>query len=134
MMTRTFKTILAAAAALTITGSASAGDTFTATFNYDNTLSASANLEGFKQTAATACRAEMNRAGFRITEGRREMKACEKQLMKSAIRSTKSRALMASYAASTVNAVYKPKPSVAAQTAKTILKNRRNTIVKVASN
>lgn len=133
-MTRTFKTTLATIVLITFAGSASAGDTFNTAFHYDNTLSASANLEAFENTATKSCRAEMARAGYRITEGRREMKMCEKQLLKSAVRSTKSRALIASYAASTVNAVYKPKPSVAAQTAKTVLKSRRNKIVKMASN
>lgn len=133
-MTRTFKTALTAAAFITLVGSAAAGDTFTATFNYDNTLSASANLESFQKTAATACREEMTRAGFRITEGRHEMRQCEQDLMKSAERSTKSRALVASYAAHTVNAIYKPKPSVATQTAKSLIKASRKDTVKMASN
>ena len=133
-MTRTFKSLICAASLLLITGSASAGDTFTATFNYDNSISAAANLEAFQDTASSACRDEMTRAGFRITEGRREMKRCETELMKSAVRSTKSRALVASYAARTVNAVYKPKSSVAAQTAKNVLKGKRAQTVKMASN
>ncbi|WP_371397094.1 hypothetical protein [Fretibacter rubidus] len=133
-MTRTFKIALTAAAFITVAGSATAGDTFTATFNYDNTISASANLENFQTTATDACREEMTRAGFRITEGRREMRQCEQELMKSAVRSTKSRALVASYAARTVNAVYKPKPSVAAQTAKNLIKASRKDTVKMASN
>lgn len=133
-MTHTLKTALGTLALITVAGTASAGDTFNASFHYDNTLSASANLEIFENTATQACRAEMSRVGFRITEGRREMQACEKQLLKSAVRRTKSRSLMASYAASTVNAVYKPKPSVATHTAKAVLKNGRDTFVKLASN
>lgn len=130
-MTRTLKTLFPAAAALAmIVAIPTAGNanTFEARFDYDSAAPASVTLEIFDAKAKEICDAEMRRAGFRPTEGRFERRKCQDDLIKRAVKQSKSRALIASFAARSVNTIYKPKPSTLA-----LLKTKRSDVVKVAS-
>lgn len=129
-MTRTTKLLMITAALITANGAtAYAGDTFQASFAYDATAQTSVNLERFEATAQKICNAEMSRAGFRSTEGRFERRQCEADLLARAVKSTKSRSLIAGLAARSVDTLYTPKRSTLA-----LLKTKRSEVVQVASN
>ncbi len=101
-MTRFNKTVLTIAAltasiAATST-TAYAGDTFKASFNYDKSASAEVNLKSFKTAAATACKHQALEAGFRKTDSTNyQVRKCQRQLLKNAVKGTNDRVLMSLY-------------------------------------
>lgn len=130
-MTQTLKkitaiTVMMAAAVISTQSNA---NTFDAHFSYDAAAPASETLAKFDATAEKICNAEMSRAGFRATEGRFERRKCQDDLMARAVEQSKSRSLIAGFAARSVNTIYKPKRSTLA-----LLKTKRSTVMKVASN
>lgn len=93
-----FKTlIIATAAILSITGTASAAEpVFQTSFTLDKSASPEAQYENFVKTAKASCAAEAHRAGYRVSETSSwEQRKCERQLVKSAVKASKSSALIA---------------------------------------
>lgn len=105
-MTRFNKTVLTIAALTASIAAASttahAGDTFTASFNYDKSASAEVNLNTFKTAAVAACKQQAIEAGFRKTDSTNYLvRKCQRQLLKKAVKGTNDRVLMSLYQADT---------------------------------
>lgn len=93
-----FKTlIIATAAIISIAGTASAGEpTFQASFTIDKSASTDMQYASFQATAKASCKDEAIRAGYRATESNSwEREKCERQLIKRAVKATKSKSLIA---------------------------------------
>ncbi len=102
-----FKTlIIATAAILSIAGTASAAEqTYQTTFTIDQSASPEVQYENFVKTAKASCAAEARRAGYRVSETSSwAQRKCERQLVKNAVKATKSKALIA-FHNSSVNGV-----------------------------
>lgn len=100
--TRTITAALASAAFIATAGAAHASDEFTATFNYDASATAVQNLENFQTTASMVCAEQLLAAGFRKTDSVSfKQRKCERQLVKKAVKATRSDALALVYAAKT---------------------------------
>lgn len=96
-MTKMTRIFMMSAALMMIAAPAIAKDaTFQTAFNLDPSASVSVNYENFKRTAKTACRLEINRAGFRTGESTSwQQRKCEQQLLKRAVFATKNQFLIA---------------------------------------
>lgn len=99
-MTRFTKTLIAATALIALAGNAHAGDTFSVSFNIDESASIEQNYKNFEIQAQQSCRSEIKR--FESTQGRlpaadsnRFRRSCKKELVEKAVAATKNTVLIA---------------------------------------
>ncbi|MEL6386193.1 MAG: hypothetical protein AAFR00_02480 [Pseudomonadota bacterium] len=99
-MKNLIKTVFAGAALIAAAGTASATESFEATFAYNPNATFEETYKDFERTARSACRIDLRRAGGLVAK-RKVEKACRADLMNKVIDATESAALSAYHAQQT---------------------------------